>query len=73
MSRCLRLLGRLRTRLTCLGWRPDHPYYRAVEKAHNAVHDVTVHTFYAGCESGVYDGGNLVRDEQAEMWRGEGI
>jgi hypothetical protein len=73
MSRSLRFLGRLRNRLTYLGWRPDHPYYRAVEKAHNAVHAVTVHTFYASCKSGVCDGDKLARDDAAELWNGEGI
>lgn len=73
MLRSLRLMGRLRARLCHLGWRPDHPYYRAVEKAHNAVHDLTVHTFYAGCESGVYDGGSMRYDDDPQRWCGDGI
>jgi hypothetical protein len=67
----LRLLLRLRDRLNQRGIARDSAYLRAVERAFDSMHHLSVLTHYAGCDRGVC--ATEPTDGDAELWRGEGI
>ena len=46
----LRYLGKLRTRMYEVGFRPTDPLMGVVEKAYDALHHLSVLLHYQGCE-----------------------
>jgi hypothetical protein len=47
----LRYLGRLHARMEKVGFVPGDPLFERVKKAHDAMHDLTVHVHYMECEA----------------------
>ena len=42
----LRYFGRLQARMDTVGFVPGDPLYERVKKAHDALHDLTIHVHY---------------------------
>ena len=45
-----RYFGRLRARMEKVGFVPGDPLYERVKKAHDAMHDLSVHVHYLTCD-----------------------
>jgi hypothetical protein len=69
----LRRMGRLRDRLNRTNMTPDDPYVRAVSRAFDAVHEVSVRTYYFSVQSGVAGANEQRAMSDARLWCGDGI